>query len=235
MIQTKRSIAGLLDKMRALVKDETGLTQNAIDELTMALTPLREVLRPGENDELFAIVDQDGNSTGLSVPRWICHSIGLRHRVVEIMLTWRSLRLGDVYLLQMRSWSKSNSPGHLDISVAGHVKGASQDSIRVSAMDEMHEELGLTTDQIIGGRLQFRCEYNHDDNVPSINFYNSERRIVFMADVTTEVFNSIEFRDKEVVGLYLCPKCEARNLLAQKHIPLSSALLNTLPRLLDSV
>jgi hypothetical protein len=98
-----------------------------------------------------------------------------------------------------------------------------------STYREMEEELGITRANLKGGELLYQKGYESYDENEENNFYNSEWRDVYVGEITTRGFDHIRFNDQEVVGLYLCPEPEARNLLKQNVIPLASALKCSLP------
>lgn len=221
-----------LDRFQYKIHSGKDLNQRMIDDLFEKVSPYRLELRPGDKDEVLLIVDDTGKSTGLHAPRWLCHLAGLRHRVAEILLSWDSTQSGSMYLLQMRSWTKSDSPGHIDISVGGHVKGTRIDNVTENAYAEMEEELGFIAEDLCDNALMECCSYAHYDSVPAANFYNSEWRIIYNGTIKNDHLKNVRFKDGEVVGLYLCPVNEAQHLLNQTGLPLGSALVHTLPKLL---
>ena len=152
----------------------------------------------------------------------------MRHRCIHILLRWKSPDLGDVFILQVRSWTKSDSPGHLDISVGGHIVGESQSIVIQTAYKEMEEELGITQSDLIGRKLFFSAEYESKNKDELRYFYNTEWRFVFKGEISTNRFDKIRFNDNEVVGIYLCPESEAIELLRQKVIPIANALKESL-------
>ena len=201
--------------------------EDQIRELVNHLAPRREELRPGEKVEDFELVDAAGNSRELLVPRWLCHVLQLRHRCAHILITFFHPGLGRTYLLQVRSWKKSDSPGHLDISAAGHV--VSSDSVEEAARAELREELGVGVQDLAGGTLRNLGGYEHCESRPKDNFFNCEWREVYTGNLTPEGFQSLHFADGEVSGLYLCPEVQAAMLLEKGTIPIASALRLSLP------
>ncbi len=225
-----------LGELRRALNHGLGATQTELDELAERLSGKRDVLRTGEKDEALPLVDESGNAFNGSAPRWLCHLLGLRHAVVHVLLRWQSPSLGNVYVLQVRSWRKADSPGHLDISVGGHVAGDATNLGRnseVTAYREMQEELGIERSDLASGGLIHVDGYEFSREREEDNFYNTEWREVFLGDIATMTLQRIRFNDKEVVGLYLCPQAEARRLLNQEWIPLASGLTGSLPKCLD--
>lgn len=218
-----------LKKLRLRLHHGEKIIQSELDEIVKTWRKYKDVLRPHEKDELFPLVDTKGNFTALIAPRWICHLLSLRHKSTHVLLQWQSPRLGRVFVLQVRSWTKSDSPGRLDISVGGHITGDDPSMSLESTYREMEEELGITRANLKGGELLYQKGYESYDENEDNNFYNCEWRDVYVGEITTCEFDRIRFNDNEVVGLYLCPEPEARNLLKQSIIPLASALKCSLP------
>ncbi len=91
-----------------------------------------------ENTEMFPVVDDAGNETGLA-PRNVCHDgrSKLLHPVVHLHLLNDK---GELYL-QKRAMTKDLLPGKWDSSVGGHINQGekTEDALR----RETGEELGL--------------------------------------------------------------------------------------------
>lgn len=87
-------------------------------------------------DELFPIVDEDGNTIGEAF-RSVCHDgiSKLLHPVVHLHLFNDEGRL----FLQKRSLSKDVQPGKWDTSVGGHVAPGEkiEDALRREASEEL--------------------------------------------------------------------------------------------------
>ena len=117
----------------------------------------------GRPMELFDLLDENGEKTGVIEERSVAHYLGNRHAAVHIWILRRKTgedkaagenlrRTGeklsalrkDKYevLLQKRSMQKDSNPGEYDVSAAGHV--ASGDTALNTAVREIKEELGLT-------------------------------------------------------------------------------------------
>ena len=87
-------------------------------------------------EELFDIVDADGNVTG-TAPRSVAHRDGLRHRAIHVLFVTPG---GDA-ILQRRSMTKDTYPGYLTVTVGGHVPSGS--SYAETVLQEILEETGL--------------------------------------------------------------------------------------------
>jgi 8-oxo-dGTP pyrophosphatase MutT (NUDIX family) len=219
-----------LNDLRRSLRRGDNATQAQLDTLGAQWTPYREHLQPGEKDELLRLVDPAGHLTQLSAPRWLCHLLGLRHCCAHVLLCWQSAGLGRVFVLQVRSWTKSSYAGHLDISVGGHVSG--DFAPEQTAYQEMAQELGLERADLQDGTLVFKKGYESFDQPPEGYTCNVEWRAVYTGAITTAELEKIRFADQEVVGLYLCPEAEAGNLLQQKQLPIASGLEFSLPHCL---
>ena len=219
-----------LEKLRVELGKGENTTQEQLDAICLAW---QDRIEPSdkEKEEILVLVNPEGNATTPQrrAPRWLCHLLGLRHRCALVLLRWQSRNLGNVFVFQVRSWDKFDSPGHLDISVGGHVIG--ETTSEVAAFQEMQEEFGVDEAGLKDGKLVFVGGYESYDKRAEDSFFNAEWRDVYMGELTD--LNVIKFEDKEVVGLYLCPESEARNLLTQGFIPIASALEYSLPKCLQ--
>lgn len=97
--------------------------------------------------ELLDIVNDADEVTG-QASRAEVHRLKHRHRATHMLL---SNSRGEVFV-QLRSYSKDNSPGLWDTSAAGHVDAG--ESYMACAVREVYEELGIT---IVEDQLEFLC------------------------------------------------------------------------------
>ena len=98
-------------------------------------------------EEIFDIVDENGQPTGETVTRSKAHAEGIRHRTAHI---WVVPENGDKteVLLQKRAMNKDSFPGRYDTSSAGHIQAG--DEPLESAVRELSEELGIQADPADG-------------------------------------------------------------------------------------
>ena len=90
------------------------------------------------NEEMFPIVDEEGNITGAAT-RGECHSGSkLLHPVVHLHVFSSK---GDLYLQKRPEW-KDIQPGKWDTAVGGHVDLG--ESVDMALKREVREELGIT-------------------------------------------------------------------------------------------
>ena len=96
----------------------------------------------GDKDmELFDIVDETGEPTGVIKERTKVHAEGDLHRTSHVWIVRENEKGGLDILLQKRSRDKDSHPGCYDISSAGHIPAGC--GYVESALRELEEELGL--------------------------------------------------------------------------------------------
>jgi isopentenyldiphosphate isomerase len=200
------------------------VSQKQIDELSGVWG---KRIRPAAMaTELLVLVDDHGQAfhPKRHSPRWLCHLLSLRHKAAHVLLIWDSPRLGPVFVCQVRSWTKADYPGFVDISVGGHLVGDIESG--QAALIEMQEEIGVSPSDLVG-ELTFVGGYDGYNESDKRLFYDAEWRDVYIARVKS--LDAVRFTDGEVVGIYLCPQVEARNILAQDRIPVAHGLRLSLP------
>ncbi len=96
----------------------------------------------GKELELFDIIDEKGNLTGVVKERGVAHRDGSRHHTVHMWIVRPNEKSGWDILLQRRSYLKESHPGLLDTSAAGHIEHGALPAD--AALRELSEELGIT-------------------------------------------------------------------------------------------
>ena len=91
--------------------------------------------------EIFDIVDETGEPTGLTKERTEVHADGDLHRTSHVWIVKDNEKGGLDVLLQKRSQDKDSHPGCYDISSAGHIPAGC--GYIESALRELEEELGI--------------------------------------------------------------------------------------------
>jgi len=226
IIKVRRRLAILRKKLEG----GDNVSTDQINKINNKFKSYRKLLRPNEKDELLTIVNQEGRFTNLKAPRWLCHLLDLRHMCVHVLLTWYNKSLISFFVLQVRSWNKADFPGCVDISVGGHVVGPINTDPIDSAYREMEEEMGISRQYLANGRLIHVGAYQSSERNSEINFYNTEWREIYTGEIKQDGLNAINFKDKEVAGLYLCPEYNAKHLVNQMILPIASGLQFSLPQ-----
>ena len=137
--------------------------------------------------EQLDVVDDCGRVVGRSA-RGLVHRLGLRHRTVFVLAVSPAMEI----LLQMRGGGAASSQHRLDIGVGGHVRAGELD-LRVSAIRETREELGMEPDR---SRLTLIGEYNRDSplSIDRPHERNRERRTLFVYALDGEETASLQRR-----------------------------------------
>lgn len=159
-------------------------------------------------EEIFDIIDAQGNPTGETVTREKAHTDGIPHRTAHIWITRKRDERIEV-LLQKRSMNKDSFPGKFDTSSAGHIQAG--DEPLESAIRELHEELGIkaSPDQLefagtfpISFEKEFHGKMFRDKELAFVYIYSRPVDIKEMILQTEEV-ESVQWFDLEE----LCEEC----------------------------
>lgn len=153
-----------------------------------------------------AILPEIGG-TGLLVARWLCHLLGIRHRVVHLFIDHPIL--DDYTFVQVRGLSKVEAPGAFDLPAAGHVVGL--ETIRDALFKELREELGLESVDICDLQRIGNYEYQGPNN--GVGVYNVEVRTVFRSRLKSGRLLRIRFLDGEVAAISMFALPELRALI----------------------
>lgn len=205
-------------------QESSNFSQEDIERLESEFSPWRNILLPGESDEVLGICDASGHLSGITAPRWLCHLLGLRHQAVHILLGWQSPKLGLCWVLQLRSWDKADAPAHLDISAAGHVSYKFSSEPEKVALQELNEELGIEVHKFIETGLKVIPAYEMTNRSSNPNFRNREWCHLYYAEISQDQWNNINFNDGEVSGLMLVPASQSNSLLNSEILPQAAAL-----------
>ena len=82
-------------------------------------------------EEIFDIIDTQGNPTGETVTREKAHAEGIPHRTAHIWIIREKYGRTEV-LLQKRSMNKDSFPGKFDTSSAGHIQAGDELGIQAT-------------------------------------------------------------------------------------------------------
>lgn len=155
-------------------------------------------------EELFDIVDENGNPTGETVSRSEAHAKGIRHRTAHIWVIRDNEGKKEV-LLQKRALNKDSFPGKYDTSSAGHIQAG--DEPLESALRELSEELGIEAlaEQLhfvgtffIGFAKEFHGKMFKDSEIAFVYAYEENVDISKLV-VQKEELESVEWFELEEV------------------------------------
>lgn len=104
----------------------------------------------GRPMELFEVLDEQGEKTGVLRERNVVHRDGSPHATAHVWIVRENDRSGFDILLQKRSQDKDSYPGCYDISSAGHIPAG--EGALTCALRELSEELGIAAEP---GQLEF--------------------------------------------------------------------------------
>jgi len=115
-----------------------------------------------------------------SLPRGLCHRLGLRHKTVFVIV----VRDDGKMLLQTRGGGIDTVLNRLDIAVSGHFD-SNDDNVMKGAIREFKEELGLNPNS---EKMKLISEYNRDQPLSIYKPYerNRERRYLYLYMLTEE-------------------------------------------------
>jgi hypothetical protein len=170
-------------KKRIIFKGEFMITEKITEEIIKAAFIAEKPTAHASIDtfteeyiEPIDVIDENDNIIGLE-DRGLCHSLGLRHKVVFVFLVSPDGKI----LLQRKRGGINPEKDLLDIGVEGHV-GASED-IGPCAMRKIKEKCNFNP-QI--GRLKLIASYNRNSPFSLSNplGINNERRSLFKYSIT---------------------------------------------------
>ena len=217
-----------IDKLEARWQHGDTCTQHDIDQV---LPLWRERLqRPASaHEEQFDIVDPAGEPLGFIAPRWFAHLVGLRHRVVHVLLTTPQ----GLLVAQMRSHNKPEWPDLLDTTVGGHLKAGQ--NWQEGVLCEIEEEIGLAPEDLrrwlaepalipIGEPFE---RYGRSQDMPPIR--NWQVNQIYTGTLTAWGLAHLHFADGELDGVYLTPPTEIKRLIQARSPRLAPGLRGVFP------
>jgi isopentenyl-diphosphate delta-isomerase len=138
--------------------------------------------------ELFDILDEKGNKTGIQKTKKEMHEKGLWHQAVHV---WIFNSKGEI-LFQKRAKDKDYWPGLWDISVAGHVSAG--ETPEQAVIREMEEEIGIKVNISQLKKIEIR---KSQKNVNKLNYHNREFNPVYLFRFDGDI-SKFKPKDKEV-------------------------------------
>ena len=156
-------------------------------------------------EELFDILDENGNKTGKTKPRSLVHRDGDWHKSVHV---WIVNNKNEI-LLQKRSPNKDSHPNMWDISSAGHLS-AGDESVE-AAVRELKEELGI---DILPEQLKLIGTRKKAGNFASL-FVNSEFSDVYLLRTSVEL-SKLSLQKEEVSEVKYVTLDDFRNMIKTK-------------------
>ena len=147
-------------------------------KLTYRGRTLKSAVLDGKELELFDVIDENYEPTGIVRERTIVHETGTWHRTSHVWIYRRKADGFDI-LLQKRAKNKDSFPECYDISSAGHIP-AGKDYME-SALRELKEELGIEakeSDLVMIGSYNTVCDSNFYGKI----FSNREHSNIYVLD-----------------------------------------------------
>jgi isopentenyldiphosphate isomerase len=172
------------------------ITEEIIKAAYMAEKPTVHASRDEFSKEYLEpidVIDDDDNIIGLE-DRGLCHSLGLRHKVVFVFLVSPEGKI----LLQKKSDGVNPETDLLNVAVEGHV-GASED-IGPCAMRKIKEKCNFSPQS---GRLKLIASYNRNSPFSLANprEINNEQRSLFQYLITisemAKLSEAFQMQDKD--------------------------------------
>lgn len=142
-------------------------------------------------EEQIDVLNEMGQKTGESLARSEIHRLGIWHRTVHI---WLFDANGKI-LFQLRAHDKENNPNLYDTSCAGHISAG--DSSILSAVREIHEELGLEKNP---EELTYLFEARHSSVLNSGTYLDNEFYDVYRGSISEDEKSKLVPQPHEVDG-----------------------------------
>lgn len=155
--------------------------------------------------ELFDVINENGDPTGQVKTRADVHRDGDLHRAIFVAI----INSKNEIIIQKRAPDKDTHPNEWDISVAGHIS-AGQTSLS-AAQREVSEELSIKVDA-----SQFELLFtfkDHDFTPPRID---NEIDDVYLVRVDVDLAN-LSLQAEEVSKIKLIPYADFKQRIAEKN------------------
>lgn len=156
------------------------------------------------SEELFDVVDAQGNPTGQTKARSAVHRDGDWHRAINVWV----INPDHEILFQRRAADKDSYPGLLDVSCGGHIV-AGEDSI-TTAIRELKEELNLDATP---SELTY-LDTDRTATRPAPDFINNSFNDLYLLH-TQKTLDELHPQPEEVSELIFLSPQELRTRLAQ--------------------
>ncbi len=156
-------------------------------------------------EELFDVLDEFDEYTGVVKTRSLVHKYGDWHRAVHIWIVNDKKEL----LLQRRNANKDSDPNMLDISCAGHL--SSGDNSITGALRELKEELNLDVKkEDLEYIATLKRSPKHDDG-----FIDNEFDDVYLLRIDKEI-EELKYQEEEISEIFFVPYQEFKKMVHNK-------------------
>ncbi len=168
----------------------------------------------GKQMEMFDVIDEDGNPTGLIKERGVVHREGALHATPHIWIARPNEKSGYDILLQKRSAEKDSHPGCYDISSAGHI--AAGDTPLDSALRELEEELGIKArpEELVEFGVQYK---NYVGEFYGKRFCDNQRSILYLYKEPIDT-DKIRLQESEIESVIWMDYKEALQAICENTI-----------------
>jgi isopentenyldiphosphate isomerase len=160
--------------------------------------------------------------------RWLCHLLGLRHKVVQLFIDHPAE--DSLTLVQVRGVNKAEAPGCFDAPAAGHVVGLESETGAISL--ELEQELGLAVADL--DESEMIGTYHYCAPLDHSTLCNVEFCVVFAGRLKPGRLQRIRFVDGEVAAISLFALSELQALIDTFPERVAPGLLGAFPTYLRS-
>lgn len=155
---------------------------------------LEQAVLNGKTMEMFDIIDEQGERTGVIKERGVVHREGALHATAHIWIAQKNEKSGYDILLQKRSSRKDSHPGCYDISSAGHI--CAGDEPLESALRELEEELGISakSEDLQGFGI---CNKRFEGEFYGKPFRDNQRSILYLYQEPVDI-KQLKLQESEI-------------------------------------